>query len=373
MQKAVKSESPAQGGSTALIAEAYNERKEVIHLKMVKRLQIFFLAIALLSAGCATTWTSITDPQEIRLKWPNPPEKTRIEYLTSLKGFREEGTSLKNLVYGKEEGKLMRPVAVAAARDGRIAIADTSCRCVHFYIPSSQKYSQLSKVDSEDMVSPVGVAFDDESRLYVSDSALAKVFVFDSQGVYLFAIETAGERRLKRPTGIAFNSDNKILYVIDTLSHKVDAFDKNGLLLFSFGDRANGNGQFNFPTHIFWSLPGRIYVTDAMNFRIQIFDSSGRFLTAFGHQGDGSGDFAVPKGVAADKDSVIYVVDSLFDNVQLFNENGGFLLTLGSRGNMPGEFWLPSGIFIDAHDKLYVCDSFNKRIQIFRILREPAP
>ena len=349
-----------------------NEKKADIHLTMVKRLQLFFLAMALLSAGCATTWTSITDSEETRLKWPNPPEMTRVEYVTSLKGFREEGTSLKSVIYGTEEGRLMRPVAVAADRDGRIAIADTSCRCIHFYIPSSKKYIQLSRVNGEDMVSPVGVAFDEESRLYVSDSALARVFVFDSQGTYLFAIEKAGEERLKRPTGIAFNSEKKILYVIDTLSHKVNAYDKNGLLLFSFGGRENGDGKFNFPTHIFWSPPGRVYVTDAMNFRIQIFDSSGRFLTAFGHQGDGSGDFAVPKGVAVDRDRVIYVVDSLFDNVQLFNENGDFLLTVGVRGTMPGEFWLPSGIFIDAHDKLYVCDSFNKTIQIFRILRDPA-
>lgn len=290
----------------------------------------------------------------------------------SVKGFRETGVSLKNVLFGNDEGMLARPLAVAVGRDGRFAIADASCQCVHLYVPSDQKYYRLSVVKEVRMRSPVGLTFDDESRLYVSDSALAKVFVFDSHGAFLFDMEKPGDDGLKRPTGLAFDDDKKVIYVVDTLSHSIDSFDKNGAFLSSFGERGSGRGQFNFPTHIFWAAPGQIYVTDSMNFRIQLFDASGGFLAAFGHQGDGSGDFSIPKGIASDKDHILYVVDSLFDNVQLFDEKGDFLLTIGGRGTAPGEFWLPSGIFIDANDKLYVCDTFNGRVQVFRIIRGPA-
>jgi sugar lactone lactonase YvrE len=312
------------------------------------------------------------DSQGAQLQWPQSPEKARIRYIMAVKGFRETGTTLKGVLFGKKEGMLLRPIAVAAGPGGRLAVADELCRCVHLYVPSEKQYQRIDAARDERMVSPVGLTFDDESRLYVSDSSLGKVLVFDAGGEYLFAIEKAGRDRLKRPTGIAFNNDKKVLYVVDTLAHRVDVFDRSGVFLFSFGERGTGNGQFNFPTHIFWKPGGMIYITDAMNFRIQMFDESGVFIAAFGRHGDGSGDFAVPKGVAVDRDNIVYVVDSLLDNVQLFNQKGDFLLTLGGRGSAPGEFWLPSGISIDGSDRIYVCDTFNQRVQVFQIRRETS-
>jgi len=338
--------------------------------KMSRGVWALTCLIALLLAGCASRWVVDTQPRESQLQWPQSPLKPKILQLMAINGFREEGTSLKTIFSGRGEQKLIRPVAVTTGHDGRLAIASAECRCVHLYIPAEQEHHRLFVANNEEMVSPVGIAFDDDLRLYVSDSALARIFVFDRKGEYLVTFDSGGGGPLRRPTGLAYNSNAKVLYVVDTLAQKVFALDSKGETVFSFGERGIGNGQFNFPTHIFWSPSGQLYVTDAMNFRVQMFDSSGAFLNAFGHHGDGSGDFAMPKGVAADRDGIIYLVDSLFDNVQLFNRQGQFLLTLGSRGTALGEFWLPSGIFADGHDKLYVCDTFNQRVQVFQILRE---
>ncbi|MEJ2697761.1 MAG: 6-bladed beta-propeller [Candidatus Sulfobium sp.] len=299
--------------------------------------------------------------------WPSAPQKGRLQHIETLTGFRETGGSVRTAIFGKEEVKFRRPVEVATAADGRIAVADPGCRCVHLYIPSEAKYKELSAVNDTEMVSPVSVVFGDQSRLYVSDSARREVMVFDKEGNFLYHIKEAFMVGLKRPTGLAYNSARKLLYVVDTLENKVYAF-RNRDAVFVFGGRGTKGGDFNFPTNIFWTEPGKIYVTDAMNFRVEIFNSSGGFLASVGHHGDGSGDFSMPKGVAADKRGIIYVVDRLFDNVQLFNEQGEFLLTLGSRGTGGGEFWLPSGIFIDGSDRLYVCDTYNQRIQVFQIL-----
>ncbi|MEJ2684845.1 MAG: 6-bladed beta-propeller [Candidatus Sulfobium sp.] len=289
--------------------------------------------------------------------------------METLTGFRESGGSVKTVIFGKEEVKFIRPVEIATGTDGRIAVADPGGRCVHLYIPSAGKYKRLSTVNGEDMVSPVSVIFGDQQRLYVSDSARAEVLVFDKEGNFLYTIKKAFMLRLKRPTGLAYNRDRKLLYVVDTMAHKVYAF-RGRDAVFVFGGRGIKDGEFNFPTNIYWSAAGRIYVTDAMNFRVQIFDSSGGFLDSIGHHGDGSGDFSMPKGVAADRRGVIYVVDRLFDNVQLFDTKGDFLLTLGGRGTGEDDFWLPSGIFIDGSDRLYVCDTYNQRIQVYQILGE---
>jgi len=344
---------------------------------MIKRNTTVFtvlFAIAVLCAGCASKWAlSAESPAQPPL-WRDDLNAVRVRHVSTIRGFKETGTSaaniLKYVVFGRKDEKntIMRPVAATAGLDGRIAIADTGCACVHLYIPSEQQYRRIYSAGQEDFQAPVSVVFDDASRLYVSDSVRGEISVFDREGEYLFSVKKAGDAPLRRPTGLSYAADKKRLYAVDTLANKVYAFTSEGALLFSFGEPGEKKGQFNFPTHIVTAPDGSLYVTDSMNFRVQIFDASGKFLSSFGHHGNGSGDFSMPKGLAVDKAGVIYVVDTLFDNIQLFNLTGSFLFTIGGRGTGQGEFWLPSGLFLDGQDKLYVCDTYNQRVQVFQII-----
>jgi DNA-binding beta-propeller fold protein YncE len=294
-------------------------------------------------------------------------------YLGSIRAFKETGVTisgvLRSIAFGssKSDNTIKRPVAVAVGRDERVAIADIGCACVHLYIPSEQKYRKIYGAYKEDLLTPVSVAFDDESRLYVSDSTAHAIYLFDREGAPLSSIRTAGRDALQRPTGLTYMSGSKILYAVDTLAKKVYAFNPSGALLFSFGGPGEQQGQLNFPTHIVSSPEGGLYVTDAMNFRIQRFDAAGRFLSSFGHHGNGSGDLALPKGIAVDQAGIIYVVDNLFGNIQLFDLTGNFLFTIGSNGTGDGEFSLPSGLFLAGGGQLYVCDTYNQRVQIIKL------
>jgi len=328
---------------------------------------ITFLAVLTFS-GCASRWAVDSDMAQKHLYWMEGPRSAKVMHVMSIKGFYETNVTLKSFLFGKGTSGLVRPAAVAAGRDGRFAIADTGLRCVHLYIPAEQRYVKLSSFASVELLSPVNVIFDDDLRLYISDSALGRIFVVDKQCGYLFSVSASADGPLKRPTGLAWDSDSKLLYAADTLAHKIYAFNPKGEMVWSIGGRGEKEGQFNFPTHLFWSPARLLYVTDAMNFRVQVFDSAGKVVTAFGHNGDGSGDFASPKGVAVDKKGIIYVVDALFDNIQLFDERGDFLLTLGKRGGGQGEFWLPAGLYLDEKEKLYVSDTFNQRVQVFQIM-----
>jgi DNA-binding beta-propeller fold protein YncE len=324
-------------------------------------------------AGCAASWGINQESAARETAWQDHAGTPIIRHVTTMTGFKEAGTAasgiIRSLVFGANGGNaISRPVAIAIGPGERMAIADVGCQCVHLYIPRQHRYHRILDAQGEELKSPVGVAFDNESRLYVSDSARGAVFLFDADGGYLSSI-TGGRLPLKRPTGLAHDNDSGTLYVVDTLEHAVNAFDRNGRFLHSFGVRGSGNGEFNYPTYIQISPSGRLVVTDAMNFRIQLFDRAGHFLSSFGKHGDGSGNFAMPKGAVIDRDGVYYVVDSLFDNIQLFNDRGDFLLTVGSRGTGHGEFWLPSGLFLDINDKLYVCDTYNQRVQILQIQR----
>ena len=345
------------------------------NLLVKKCSSVILMLPVLLFAGCASQWTLRTENTDKVLQWPYQPDLPKVTYVMSITGFKPTGGSgslLKTVVYGSdgaEDDVLNRPVAVSIGRDGRIAVADLGRKCVHLYVPGEGRYIRLYGDGKESLASPVGVAFDGELRLYVSDSVAGKVFVFGSDGRFLLAIQETGTGRLKRPTGIAYDSRDKLVYVADTLENRIYAFNDQGKAVFSFGERGDKDGQFNYPTHIFFSRSGDLYVTDTMNFRVEIFSAKGDFLGSFGRHGDGSGDLAMPKGIAADSDGVIYVADNLFDTVQLFDRKGTFLLNVGKRGTDFGEFWLPSGLFIDGDGLLYICDTYNARVQVFKITK----
>lgn len=337
------------------------------------------LALLVLASTCTSRWALRTTQPAIGLQWPYQPASAKLTYVQSLTGLAQEASSgsvLNAIVFGTEgedRNAFVLPVAVATGHDGRIAVADMGRRCVHLLLANERRYLRLAGSEHEPIMSPVGVIFDDDLRLYVSDSS-GRVFVFGGDGALLSTLRTAGTEALQRPTGIAYSPRTKLVYVVDTLAHKVHAFRAATRdWAFSFGERGDAVGSFNFPTHIFRSFAGDLYVTDSLNFRIEIFDEQGKPLGSFGRHGDGSGDLAMPKGIAVDSDGIVYVVDGIFDNVQLFDRKGAFLLTLGKRGNDFGEFWLPSGAFISDDDQLYVCDTYNRRIQVFRITEHYAP
>jgi DNA-binding beta-propeller fold protein YncE len=344
-------------------------------LKEKKHQSLYLAAILcclLLMNGCASKWNLRTESTDLLPQWPQHPTSPKVIYSRSITGFDEAGVSLPSLVKSIAFGapppnNIERPSSVAAGKDGRIAVSDAGCGCVHLYIPSEQRYLRLTGSPTAEFASPIGVVFDETLRLYVSDSVSGDIQVFDKNGEFGFTFGRDYKPPLKRPTGLAYNYKDKLLYIADTLENKIYAADEKGGMVFSIGERGAEKAQFNFPAHIFWA-PSGLYVVDTMNFRVQIFDSSGVFQSSFGRHGNGSGDFGMPKGIAVDSDGIIYVADNLFDNVQLFSSDGTFLLTVGSRGYDHGEFWMPSGMFADSGGLLYVCDTYNSRIQVFRII-----
>ena len=353
-------------------------------------------SLTALAWGCSSTaYTPRVELPQVKLQWPFPPNPPKLTHVRTLTGFTARanaGRSLRALAIGKESADrsaFVLPVAVAVGPDGRIAVAAMGRRWVHLYLPETGKesvaaasskssdkrreesgrYLQLTGDARAPIVSPIGLAFDDASRLYLTDSA-GRVLAFDARGELLWSTRQAGETPWQRPTGLAWSPETQLLYVVDTLAHRVFGLHPDGTLALSFGGRGEGVESFNFPTHVFRSVVagvGTLFVTDTLNFRISAFDERGTALGVFGRHGDGSGDLAMPKGLAADRDGVLYVADSVFDNVQLFDRAGRFLLTLGRRGTAPGEFWLPSGVYVSAAGELYIADTYNRRIQVFRI------
>lgn len=348
--------------------EARGEMKEARN-----RMGVRMLLCIVLLAGCSAAPSrqgqeALSSP----LVWPPPPELARIIYEGAIERPEDVGPKkgifrrAVEFVLGKTADRILKPHGIAIDSNERLIVADTVFKRLHIFDRKTGKYTWIDEFKNGGFISPIGVAVDREDNIYVSEPELDKVIVFSKKGNFLFEIKDS----LHRPTGIAINKNEGLLYVVNTGGHNLSVHELNGKYLYTFGERGRETGRFNYPTDVHIDNQGFIYVTDSMNFRIQIFDKNRRFFSAFGSHGDGSGSFARPKGLSVDSEGHIYVVDSLFDAVQIFDREGRFLLSFGSSGQGKGKFWLPSGIFVDNSDRIYVSDSFNKRVQIFKYLKE---
>lgn len=256
------------------------------------------------------------------------------------------------------DGRMVNPLSPHLDKSGVLYVTDQAIRGVHVYDANKNKYSLISEGDGRNLKSPVDVEVSNRGDIFISDSELGEVLVYDKKFKYKYSLRNY----FLRPTGLLIWEDR--LYVVDTAAHKVLVFDINGIFLYEFGERGVENGQYNYP--IFLTARENIYINDSMNFRLQILTKNLQAIGNFGHQGDVQGTFASSKGVATDSDGNIYVSDALFDVVQIFNADGQLLLVFGSPGSQPGQFRMPAGIHIDANDRIYVVDMINGRIQIFQ-------
>lgn len=97
------------------------------------------------------------------------------------------------------------------------------------------------------------------------------------------------------------------VYVVDSLNHRVQAFNYDGIFQFSFGSFGTGNGQFNEPYGIA-SDGTLLYVTDQLNHRVQIFTLWGVYVAQFGTFGTGVDQLDTPMGIHVD-DNYVWVSD----------------------------------------------------------------
>ena len=337
---------------------------------------VILLAVSLASEGCFNKPVEEKRPLSA-VVWPTAPEIPRIRFLRIIS--KPEDLEIHAGIFrrfikaltGKVNKSIVAPYGLETDSSGRLYVVDTGLKTIHVFDAVKNAYHSFP-TEKTSFTSPIDIAVDDRRGfIYVSDSTQRVVKIFRIAGK-TFEKEI-GKGVFERPTGIAINEKTSELLVVDTLSAKVLRYNLNGLYLKGkFGGNGTEAGKFHYPTNIFVAENGNIFVSDSLNFRIQVFTPQGEFLSTFGSAGDSPGYFSRPRGVAADSEGNIYVVDAIFDNIQIFDQNGSLLMAFGGPGNGYGQFWLPAGIYIDKNDTIYVSDYHNKRVQVFQYLKKGA-
>jgi DNA-binding beta-propeller fold protein YncE len=343
------------------------------------------VACVLALAGCATADKRVLHfgvedaPEGKRILWPQPPDVPRYMYAGVLLGEQNFRTAadvtrsrasrffrwLVGLDGREDPVVLQRPSSGAVDAAGRILVTDTSRGAVFVFDPAA---GELLVWESAEGVrrfrAPAGIAATPQGVL-VADADLGIVARLDPKGTPLPAL---GRGALKRPTGVTVDPASGRIYVADTYAHDIKVFDRDGALLATLGRRGEGDGEFNYPTHLAFA-DGELYVTDTMNNRVQVLDAaSGQMLRALGSRGLYVGNLVRPKGIAVDTERNVYVVESYYDHLLVFNRKGEFLMGFGGVGLNSGRFYLPAGVWTDPLNRVFVADMFNGRVAVFQFL-----
>lgn len=348
-------------------------KRDILHLTHILALYVCLLGLA----ACAGVNTKNTQP----IYWPAPPAIPRLVYETTLKSqqdFQERSyvDRLRQAVSGsaaESHSFFIKPYDVAAF-GGLIAVSDTRTNLVHVFDVSRKRIFVIGGRGTGRLVQPLGVAIDEQKRIYVADSGLRKIVVFDQLGHFIRFIGESSD--FARLSDVAVSSDGVLVYGIDrggvdSTSHQVIIFniqDKNKSIV---GKRGAKLGEFNHPTQAAVDSSGNLYVLDSGNFRVQVFSSTGVFLRAWGRPGKNFGNFARPRGIAVNRQGYVFVTDAAFQNFQIFNGHGQLLLPVGEAGDdRPGHYMLPAGIAVDETERIYVVDQLYGKIEVMRLLSE---
>ncbi len=348
---------------------------------------LFFVLFVLFLSGCATEKQVLRfDPRQVITAERNyfPPvsdgEVPRYVYIGELIGepnFIDPENKQKNIlievlkwVVGLFELQnpivLQRPQSGVIDENGRILVTDVSRAAVYVFDPIKGELDVWEFSNGyRRFGAPTGIALGPAGSVFVADSDHKEVVVLDSQGK---GQQVIGGGMLERPTGLAWDPNEALLYVSDTQAHQVKVFDMTGRQVRTIGQRGEGPGEFNFPTYLALDK-GKLIVADTMNARVQIFRLDGMAPPViFGERGTKLGDFVRPKGVAVDSENNIYVIESYHDHLLIFNEKTQFLLPIGGGGKAAGKFFLPAGVWTDRSGRVFVADTFNGRVSIFQFL-----
>jgi DNA-binding beta-propeller fold protein YncE len=324
-----------------------------------------------------------------RIVWPNPPAITRVKFLSQFVGEKPKGQTQKKTGWmdrmaGVATGEtkasqprfvLVTPYGVAVDSKGRLYVADEKVGAVFIAAPDTNDVVEMIKSGVQTHFKLItGLAIDDTDHLFVSDSVADRVLAFDAKHHLLASIHEG----MVSPAGLAIDNENRFLYVCDTELDQVLVYDADPpfKLLRKIGTAGKDHtltepGQFSRPTNAAVDADANLYVSDTFNDRVEIFDADGNFIRAFGKPGDGPGYFARPKGIAIDSDGHVWVADTVQDRIQVFTPKGRLLLYMGGHGELPGQFSTLSGLTIDQKtNRVIASEQWPGRVQIFRYVTD---
>lgn len=332
--------------------------------QVIQILKILLIGLLVISCSASKDTTKVTE----LIIYPSPPEKPRIQYLTSFSKSSDitgEQSDFMASVVGKEDERSLNKPYGISLHNGKIYICDTMLGGLIIVDLNNSTFENFIPKGLGKLKKPINCFTDTNGKLFVTDTERQQVIVFDENGNYLTSF---GEKEEVKPIDVY--TDNNSIWVADLKNHKVMVYDK-GNYEFQYSipkETADTAAILYSPTNI-TIMNNNLYVSDFGDFNVKVYTKEGNYIRTVGSYGRNLGQFVRQKGIAVDREENLYVVDAGFENVQIFDKEGQLLMFFGGPYNGAGDMWLPAKVIID-YDNLeyyqkYVHNNFKLKYLIF--------
>jgi DNA-binding beta-propeller fold protein YncE len=274
--------------------------------------------------------------------------------------------AMATLAYGNEK-PLLGPQHVTTDSRGRVIIADPKVPAIHV-LDGKNSFRIVGGVRRR-LQNPNGVAVDANDNIYVADSSLGLILVYDPLGRYLRSIGQIAEHEnlLLQPAGIAIDRTHQRLYVVDSTRDRLFAFSLLGQPLYRLGMHGEDSAlaTFDYPTDVALTGDG-LAVLDQGGARVQMMDFAGHLRTSFVvalmdplHR--------MERGLAADKHQHVFISNLSASTIRVFSSDGKVLSTVNQPVVSAGNLKSPEGLWVDSSMRMFVADSEGQQVQVFQL------
>ncbi len=183
---------------------------------------------------------------------------------------------------GFKGAKDFRPKNIAISQAGTLYVAGNGYAGVVVLDKEGEFSHILSPTDrlgkgEEQKATICDVEIDINGRIYLLSEDMGRIYVYNNKEDVFFKFGKKGgsSGKLSRPRGLAVDSNNSKVYVIDYMRHTANVYSGKGRFLFEFGGKGWGKGWFQFPSDISVDISGNVLVADTFNNRVQVFGITG--------------------------------------------------------------------------------------------------
>lgn len=249
-------------------------------------------------------------------------------------------------------------------RTGEVFVVDSTLNQVEIF--DSRGAPLFSFTDDEHLKGPLRVATDAEDRIYVLDQERSRIKVYSYRGEFQAYLEPPGLGGEEKPilTAMAFDEGGD-LWVGDSRSGQVVAYGRGLQPKQRIGTLGQGPGQLDGIVGI--ALDDQhVYVASQEGIAIHVFTRQGKFLRAWGHHDAGLHNVSLPAGIAVDAKGRVILLDTLRQELKYFDGEGRLIELFGGLGRHAGALAYPTDLSMDRTGQLCVADGGNRRAQVLQ-------